>query len=281
MLMTSQLGGALASLLVPWIQVQYGWRASFFAFGVAGILWCAVWNFWYRDSPAEKPGVTQGELDEMKNIIEPTHRQLPWSVAVKSTNFWAILGVALCYLYTFSFFQSWMHTYLVKGQGFSEQQLRLSSLPFFVAAGANLCGGLLSNALVNKIGLKWGRRLIGLICLGISAIATVALMVTHSQMGAIVLLCVIYGGITIQQPIMFAVCLDIGGPFAGATTGAMNTAAQVGGLISTVAFGYLVQRSGDYDLPFVPMALLLCLGALLWLKIDATRPLIRQSAAVL
>jgi ACS family D-galactonate transporter-like MFS transporter len=53
----------------------------------------------------------------------------------------------------------------------------------------------------------------------------------------------------------------------------MNTAAQVGSLISAVAFGYLVDRYGSYDLPFIPMALLLALGALLWLKVDPAKPL--------
>jgi predicted MFS family arabinose efflux permease len=52
--------------------------------------------------------------------------------------------------------------------------------------------------------------------------------------------------------------------------GLMNTAAQVGGLAGSLAYGYIVQRFGSYDAPFVPMAALLCAGALLWLKVDAT-----------
>ena len=54
-------------------------------------------------------------------------------------NFWATMGVALCYVYTFYFFQSWFHTYLVKARGYSENDLLLSSLPFLVAAGRQLC----------------------------------------------------------------------------------------------------------------------------------------------
>ena len=57
-----------------------------------------------------------------------------------------------------------------------------------------------------------------------------------------ILLSLVYAGITFQQPIMFAVCLDIGGPYAGAMVGAMNTAAQVGSFFSSLAFGYLVDR---------------------------------------
>jgi MFS transporter, ACS family, glucarate transporter len=55
--------------------------------------------------------------------------------------------------------------------------------------------------------------------------------------------------------------------------GLFNTAAQAGGLTGSVAFGYIVQATGSYDAPFVPMAAVLLLGALLWVKIDASRPL--------
>jgi hypothetical protein len=53
----------------------------------------------------------------------------------------------------------------------------------------------------------------------------------------------------------------------------MNTSAQVGGFLSSLAFGYIVDRFGSYDAPFVPMAALLGLGALLWLRIDASTPI--------
>jgi predicted MFS family arabinose efflux permease len=192
------------------------------------------------------------------------------------------MTVALCYVYTFYFFQSWFHTYLVKARGYSENDLLLSSLPFFVAACANCAGGLASNTLVKRVGLKWGRCSIGVVCLGISALCTVAVMFTHGQLAAMILLSVIYAGITLQQPIMFAVCLDIGGAYAGAMVGAMNTASQIGSLVSSLIFGYLVDRYGSYNLPFIPMAALLFIGAWLWLKVDPREQLVRgaQTAAV-
>jgi len=53
----------------------------------------------------------------------------------------------------------------------------------------------------------------------------------------------------------------------------MNMSAQVGGFISSLAFGYIVDAFGSYDAPFVPMALLLGVGAILWLRIDASTPI--------
>ena len=42
-LMAGQLGGAIAPLLVVPIQIHYGWRASFYVFGMVGVAWSAVW----------------------------------------------------------------------------------------------------------------------------------------------------------------------------------------------------------------------------------------------
>ncbi len=128
--------------------------------------------------------------------------------------------------------------------------------------------------LVQRMGLKWGRRSIGVAGLGTAAICTVAVMFTHQWLAALVLLSLVYSGITFQQPIMFAVSLDIGGAFAGAIVGAMNTAAQIGTFASSLAFGYLVGRYGSYNVPFIPMAALLLIACWLWFKVDPTRPLI-------
>src|SRR6185295_5915985 len=68
MLMASQLGGAFAPLLVVPIQIRYGWRASVYVFGAVGVVWAAVWYIWYRDSPAEKAGVSDAELAETASL---------------------------------------------------------------------------------------------------------------------------------------------------------------------------------------------------------------------
>src|SRR5580698_7416702 len=52
-LMATQLGGAIAPLAVVPIQVHYGWRASFYVFGILGVAWSVIWYRWFRDTPAE------------------------------------------------------------------------------------------------------------------------------------------------------------------------------------------------------------------------------------
>jgi MFS family permease len=277
-LMASQVGGAVAPLLVVPIQMRFGWRASFFAFGILGVGWSVAWYRWFRDSPAEKAGVSQVELAETRGLMAKAQHGLPWNIALRSANLWALMSMAFCYVYTLYFFQSWFHTFLVKGRGYSENDLLLSSLPFLVAAGANLGGGFASSVLVKKVGLKWGRCSVGVAGLGLAAICTTGVIFTQQWLGALVLLSLAYGGITFQQTVVFAVCLDIGGEYAGAVVGAMNTASQIGSFVGSVVFGYLVARFGNYDAPFIPMAALLLIGTLLWFKVDPAERLIPEMA---
>jgi ACS family glucarate transporter-like MFS transporter len=103
---------------------------------------------------------------------------------------------------------------------------------------------------------------------------------TQQQFGALILLSLIYGGIAFQQPSVFAVCLDIGGEYAGAVLGAMNTASQIGSFVSSVEFGYLVDHYDSYNALFIPMAALLLIGAWLWLKVHPSQALIPRLQAV-
>jgi predicted MFS family arabinose efflux permease len=192
----------------------------------------------------------------------------------------AMLATAFCYVYAYNFFQTWFHTFLVKGRGFSEASLLLSALPFVVAVFANLTGGAASDALVRKLGPKRGRRALGVSALTVAGLFTLAAMVTRHQILTVIFLAVVYGAITFQQSGVFGVCLDIAQEHAGAMVGIMNTAAQVGGLVGSVAYGYIVERFGNYNAPFVPMAALLFLGALLWLRIDASQVLREDLQAV-
>lgn len=261
-LMASQIGGGLAPLLVVPIQIRYGWRASFYVFAALGVLWAAVWYIWFRDSP--------GETHATKPAPAPP---FPWTLALSNSSILATMGCGFCYAYAYNFFQTWFHTFLVKGRNFSEGTLLLSSLPYVLAAITNLSGGAVSDALVARLGPERGRRALGITALTAAGLFTLAAMASRKPLPTILFLTLVYGAITFQQSGVFGACLDMGQKYAGAIVGLMNTAAQVGGLLGSVLYGYIVERSGSYDAPFLPMASFLFLGAGLWLKIDASQQL--------
>src|ERR1700760_81177 len=175
LLLASQAGGALSPLLVVPIQMRYGWRASFFAFGVLGVVWASVWYVWFRDSPVEK-GSLPSEEEAARETPRASHENFPLRAALRSPSMRSMLITAFCYVYVYNFFQTWFHTFLVKGRGFSEESLLLSALPYVVAACANLGGGVVSDALVRRMGVRKGRRALGAAALTAAGLLTIAAM---------------------------------------------------------------------------------------------------------
>lgn len=91
---------------------------------------------------------------------------------------------------------------------------------------ANVVGGLVSDNLVKKLGLKAARRIVPFVGLFISAVCLALSTLVSGRHSVLALLSLSYCGMNFPQAACWAVCLDIGGGFAGAVSGARNTGAQ-------------------------------------------------------
>jgi MFS family permease len=275
--MASRIGGAISPLLVVPIQQAYGWRASFYAFGVIGVIWAAIWYVWYRDTPQQIEGISKQELAEIGATSENVPHGLPWGEALRSWNLWKIMLMYHTYCWGSYFYLSWLHTYLQKGRGLTENEMKyLSALPFIVGACGNLFGGTLSDWLTQRYGLKFGRRAVGVTGLALSAVLMLLAALTGNKYAAVVFLTLGYGAMDCMLPASWAVCMDVGQKYAGTVSGTMNMAGQVGSFASSVLFGYLVVWFGSYNAPLYPMAALLFISALFFWRIDPTEPLLKE-----
>ena len=277
-LMALQAGGALAPLVIVPIQIHYGWRASFFLLGMIGVIWSYGWYRWYRDSPAEKVGVTSAEIKEIGTPSFSNNHNMPWGLALRSGNVRALMVCGFCYVFALYFFISWLHTFLVKGRGFSEAALLLSIGPGLLGAAGNLAGGFVSDSLVKRFGLKWGRRSVGLIGLAVASVFAAITIVTTDKLTTLFFLGLVYAGITLQQTVVLSVTMDIGRKYVGGLVGMFNTMCTFGGFVLSVSFGYFVTWFGSYDLALIPIVGALAIGSVSWLRIDATEELIPEES---
>lgn len=272
--MASRIGGALAPLLVVPIQFHYGWRASFWCFGGLGVLWAVLWYAFYRDNPTEIRGLSGEDLALANDTPRPQHKRMPLKAALRNGNVWAIMLMYHTYCWGSHFYISWLHTYLEKGRGFSEQQMGLFSMfPFILGAFANIFGGFASDALARKFGLKWGRRIAGSLGLSLSGMFLLATALTPNRIAAVVFLALGYGSMDFMVASAWAVCLDVGQQYTGMVSGMMNTAGQLGSFLSSVVFGYLVVYLHSYNTPIILLATMVLISALLFLRINATSQL--------
>ena len=277
--MASRLGGAVSPLLVVPIMAMWGWRAAFYTFGIVGVIWCVVWYWWYRDLPSEKPGVTAAEIEEIGESSRARHG-LPWRQALRSRNLWTIMLMYHTYCWGGYFYQSWLHTYLQKGRGFSPDEMKIySTLPFLAGAVGNMTGGTLSDFLVRKYGLSIGRKAVGTTGLALSALCIFGTGVTPDRYVAVALLTLGYFCMDCMLPPSWSLCLDVGRKYAGAVSGAMNMAGQVGSFLSSIAFGYMVDYfGGRYDIPLMFFGFMLAVSAVIYTRIDPNEQLIPEAA---
>jgi MFS family permease len=170
--MCSQVGGALSPLMVLPIQQAFGWRASFFVFGFFGVLWSGVWFWQFHDFPSG-------------SASRPTPVSGNWRLLLRSPDLLAIMGLTFGYVYTMSFYQTWIHTWLVKGRGFSEKALALSALPYIFGALANVLGGFTCDWLAGKAGVKWSRRAVGMAGMLLAALGIAATTLARGPLAVI------------------------------------------------------------------------------------------------
>jgi MFS transporter, ACS family, glucarate transporter len=253
--MASRIGGAITPFVIVPMQMHLGWRVTFYLLGIVGLVWVVAWLLFYKTKVEAPP-----------QVIE----QSSWKRMALSKNFVALLIVYYCYASGVFFFISWLPKYLYSGRGLSQDELTYSaSLPFILAAVGCLFGGALSDYLVKKIGITWGRRLVPLIGLGLSGIVMMAATVTHNNSIAVILLALGLAFMDVTAPVAWVIATGIGKQHSGAITGAMNTAGLLGGTVASLGIGYLITWSGDYNLPVMLIAVQLLVGAVLTMGIKA------------
>lgn len=279
----SRLGGALAPLIVVPLQSSIGWRATFGFLGVVGAMWAMCWHTWYHDRPADQPGISPEELAEIEagaSLGEgpSEHTPVPWRQLLSKGQIWLIFTMYFFQAFGSWFYFGWFPVYLMKGADFTEREMGLfTALPFLMGAAGNLAGGFLSDALVARVGLKAGRRLMG--CTGLlgEAVLLTSMTLTRDHTAIVALSSIGFGIADLMLPTAWAVCLDIGGRRAGVVTGIMNSAGQLGGFVCSVLFGYLVKATNNYQEPVWIVAAMVLIAAVLFTRIDPTRPLEESS----
>ena len=70
----------------------------------------------------------------------------------------------------------------------------------------------------------------------------------------------------------WSVCLAIGGRHAGVVSGAMNTFGNLGGALSPIVMGRVLELFGSWNLSLYSVAALYGVAALCWLGIDPESP---------
>jgi sugar phosphate permease len=270
----SRLGAAIAPPFAVGIIATFGWRWVFYICGGLALLWSVLWYFTYRNSPEEQRSVGREELayirgvDEQGNIKPPPVAHistLPWATLFRSPNMWAIMCAYFTYVYCLWIFLSWLPSYLIEYRHFTMLKVGIfASLPLWAGVVGDTFGGLATDWLLVKTGrTKLARRLVAIVgMLGCAMFIVPAALADNAYTAVFCLTGAMFFLECTIGP-SWSVPMHVGGQYSGTVSGMMNMAGNIGGALSPVVFGILVQY-GSWEAPFIVAAGLLVFGAAVW-----------------
>jgi MFS family permease len=275
----ARLGNAFAPPLVAYLILLTSWRGSFVVLGVASLVWVSVWYFYFRDNPADHTDISETEMKELPPYgIYRERAPVPWRRLLPRMLPTTI--VYFCYGWTFWVFLSWIPQLFQQGHHLSLTGSAWSAA--IVASGGVLgdtVGGVISDRVYRATGdLAKARRnvIIG------SFLGALIFLVPILFLEDLVLLtaCLTLTFFCIELTIgpIWSVPMDIAPKYAGTASGIMNTGSAVAAIVSPTVFGYIVDWSGSWQLPFAASIGLLLVGIVLtfWMRpdkaIDAAPP---------
>jgi ACS family glucarate transporter-like MFS transporter len=273
----AHLAGGLTPLAIVALSRSLQWRAIFVLFGAVGFVWAWGWHRWFRDEPAEYAAITAAELRhiETERGLPPEHGGTPvWKLLTQSRSVPALCGSYFSNSYGFYFVITWLPAYLAKVRGFESAALGIfAGLPLILSVAGDVAGGWITDRLSRRLGLRWGRVLVGSgAYLAACAAMASGAAASDAKSSAILIALALAASMFALGP-SWAACIDLGGRSSGVVSAAMNTTGQVGSILSPIVLAAIVERSGNWAIPLYLMAGLYAASALLWLFVRADEKL--------
>jgi sugar phosphate permease len=272
----AHLAGGLTPALVLLLLNYMHWRWMFVLFGSVGFVWAAAWHTWFRDDPSQHASVNAEELDD---IVRHRPAETPHTAG---TSYWGRLlrdrnVIALCVMYASNammsyFCLTWLPTYLHARHGFEAKTLGFfAGLPLLVSVPSDLFGGVVTDRLSARFGLRIGRSGVGAVAYLFAGIALLV-AVNAGPVTAAVLIALATAAAMFTLGAAWGTCIEIGRTQVGVVGAAMNTAGQIASLLCPLIVGYSVDWFHSWDLPLYLLGGLFLVGTACWVVIDPRRP---------
>jgi MFS family permease len=271
----ARLGGAVTPPLVLAVVAMGGWRDAFLLLGVASLAWTVLYMCCFTNSPEQHKRITPEETAEIGyrqgDCDRAKHAATPWRKLIH--RMWLVTVVDFCYGWLLWVYLTWLPSYLKESRGFDLKQLALfTALPLLAGVIGDTLGGVVSDKLYKATGrLRFARCSVLVVGMGGSLAFLLPMLTATDPITAVMFLSASFFFLEITNPVLWTLPLDIAGKYAGTAGGMMNTGFGVAGMVSPVAFGFLIESTGSYDVPFTISACLLGVGIVAALFIDTSK----------
>jgi MFS family permease len=260
----SRAGNALTPPLIAVIVVSFSWRESFILLGGVALIWSVVWFAYFRDDPRTHPRITPEELTGLPPAtVVATRKSVPWGPLLK--RMMPVTLTDFCYGWILWLYLNWLPSFFLHEFNMNIKKSALFAAGVFLAGVVgDTVGGFLSDHILRKTG-DVGKARISVIVLGFLGSFCFMLPIVFFHDLNIVAVCLSFAFFfaeLIVAPI-WAIPMDIAPEFSGSASGFMNFGFGMAGIISPVVFGYAIDLTGRWDVPFIGSLAFLLIGAML------------------
>jgi len=275
----ARIGNAVTPPLIALLIQFVSWRGSFVVLAMASFIWLVVWTLTFRDVPTSPP-LSAEELADLPNRGRASVKApVPWLKLFR--RMLPVTAVDFCYGWTLWLFVSWIPSFFYQNYHQDLQQTAFYSAAVFLGGVVgDTLGGVMSDRILARTGDRVAARR-NVIVTGMLGgfVFLLPLMLVHDINVAAVSLAAAFFFVELVVAPIWAVPMDIAPKFSGSASGMMNFGFGTAGIISPVVFGYLVDRTGSWTLPFAGSVGLLLLGAALAFRIHPDKPFQAAPAA--
>lgn len=279
-------GGAFTPPLVVLVFTYMSWRMAFVLFGAMGVVWAAIFYWWFRDKPSEHSSVNAGELALLAGNEDMAggHGNVPWGKMLRSRTIWLLWAQYFLLSYPWYFYITWLPTFLRdRYPALTDgERAGLAIFPLFFGGLGSLFCGFVSAHVTRWTGTTSRTRRV-MACLGFfGAAGMLAAFIffqraeTGSTLGAALVAMVMLGLASfcndLVMPGAWAACMDVGGKYAGTVSGSMNMMGNIAGFVAPSIGGMLMDRNLAVVFLYT-MAASYLIGGLCWPLIDPVTPL--------
>lgn len=245
------LGGAISGPIVGYIALHLGWRVSFVAIMVIGLIWAISWWFFAKEKPDY---IEETKIDEKTDIAPVTTFKLGYYLKNPTVLFTAFAFFA--YNYILFFFLTWFPSYLVDARNLSIENMSLITvipwvLGFLGLAMSGIVSDFVYKHTVQK-GVLFSRKVVLVVCLFLSAVCIGISGIVTTTAGAVTLVALSVLFLYLTGAIYWAIVQDVvDSNNVGSVGGFMHLLANTAGIIGPTITGYIIQTTGTYTAAFL------------------------------
>jgi MFS transporter, ACS family, D-galactonate transporter len=261
-------GLAFLSPILFWITSAFGWRMLFIIAGVFGLVFALIWWRLYRE-PTQSPYANKAELDYIAagGALTTLTKPVPfrWANIAFLLRHRQILGASIGQFAsnsTLVFFLTWFPTYLA-----TERQMGwikvgfFAVMPFIAASVGVLTGGTVSDYLLKRTGSANIARKLPIISGLILASTIVAANFLDDDALVITVMSIAFFGQGMCN-LGWTLLTDVAPKeLVGLTGGLFNLCANLAGIVTPLAIGFIVKGTGSFEWALAFIAIIAVLGA--------------------